>query len=218
MLRWSPVLAILSVALAFPAQAQIFWQSPDLSAPVLLAPEPGFGVPMPGATSAEQKAALVWNLRSGLNVAALQCGFDPFLKIDNHYNGMLVNHREELAAAFSALTGYFNRTAKSVRGGQSAIDTYGTRSYSQFSSVSGQLTFCYVAGKIARSAIFAPRGKLYVVAQERLRELYTSVKGRVGEQQFRPTWTQVSRPALPDTRDGCWKGDRYSGSCGWVTN
>jgi hypothetical protein len=215
-LRWFTAFGIVSAAFTVPAQAQIFWHAPDLSAPVLVAPEPGFGVAMPGATPTEQKAALVWNLRSGLNVAALQCGFDQFLKLDDQYNIMLVNHREELAAAFSSLTGYFNRTAKSARGGQSAIDTYGTRTYSQFSSVSGQLTFCSVAGQVARAAIFAPRGKLNVVAQERLRELYSGVKGRLGEQQFRPTWTQLRSPPMPDARETCWKSNKYTGSCGWT--
>ncbi len=218
MLRLITVAGLACATLAAPAEAQIFWQAPDMTGAPLLSPEVGFGVPLPGANATEQKAALTWSLRSGLNVAALQCGFDPYLKIDDQYNVMLINHRDELAAAFTTLTTYFTRTAKSPKGGQKAIDTYGTRSYSQFSAVSGQLTFCTVAGQVARAAIFAPKTKLYTIAQDRLRELYTGVKGKLGEQQFRPTWTQLRRPPLPDTNDSCWKKNKYTGACSWSYN
>jgi hypothetical protein len=198
-----------------PASAQIFWSPPDLSGPPLLGPESGYGVAMAGATPAEQQAALVWNMRSGLNVAALQCGFEPLLRTEPHYNAMLYNHREELAGAFKTLTAYFKRTSKTPKAAQGAIDTYGTRTYSSFSAVSGQLTFCTVAGRIGRAALSTPRGSLNVLAQEQLRSLYLGVKGKQGEQQFRSVRLDFRRP-LPSLEDRCWKGKNYNKGCGML--
>jgi hypothetical protein len=202
-------------AFSAPASAQLFWSPPDLSGPPLTGPEPGFGVAMPGASPAEQKAALVWNMRSGLNVAALQCGFEPLLRTEPHYNAMLYNHREELAAAFGTLTSYFKRTSKTPKAAQGAIDTYGTRTYSSFSAVSGQLTFCTEAGRIGRAALSVPRGSLSILAQEQLRSLYLGVKGKQGEQQFRAARLDFRRP-LPSLEDRCWKGRNYNKGCGMV--
>ena len=213
--KYFPAACLALLALATPAQAQIFWSPPDLSGPILTGPEPGYGVAMPGATAAEQKAALVWNMRSGLNVAALQCGFEPLLRTEPHYNAMLSNHREELASAFSTLTAYFKRTNKTPRAAQGAVDTYGTRTYSSFSAVSGQLTFCTAAGRIGRAALGTPRGSLAVLAQEQLRSLYNGVKGKQGEQQFRMARLDFRRP-LPSLEARCWKGSKYIKGCGMV--
>jgi hypothetical protein len=204
--------ALPLVALPSSASAQIFWSPPDLSGLPMTGPEPGYGVAMPGATLGELKAALTWNLRSGLNVSALQCGFEPLLRTEPHYNAMLSNHREELAAAFSTLTGYYKRTNKTPKAGQNAIDTYGTRTYSSFSAVSGQLTFCTIAGKIGRAALSTPRGSLGMLASEQLRSLYDGVKGRKGETQFRAVRLTFRR-ALPSLDERCWKGSKYAKGC-----
>lgn len=211
-------LAAVCLALAAipaPVSAQIFWQTPELAGPPLFAPEAGFGVALPGATPAETKAALTWSLRSGLNVAALQCAFEPTLRTLENYNALLTNHREELATSFNALSAYFKRTNKTVKAGQNALDAYGTRTYSGFSAVRGQLTFCTAAGRVSTSALFAPRGQLNTVAQERLRELYNGVNSKAGEQLFRPTWTQIRRPALANMDANCWKKNSYITSCGY---
>jgi hypothetical protein len=207
-------LVSIAALAASPARAQIFWQAPLLSGPPLLTAEPGYGTVLPGATTAEQKAALLWNLRSGLNVAALQCGFEPSLRVLENYNGILTNHREELQASFDVLSAYFKRTSKTVKLGQTALDRFGTRNYSSFSSVSGQLAFCTVAARISTAALFAPRGKMVMVAQDRLRELYNAVKTRMGEQQFRQV--RFVRPfLLPRLDESCWKKNKYISSCGW---
>ena len=52
---------------------------------------------------------LLWNLRAGLNVAALQCQFSPYLRTVANYNALLAHHNRELAAAYTALEGYFRR-------------------------------------------------------------------------------------------------------------
>jgi hypothetical protein len=205
-------LPILLFAIALPAQAQIYLKPANMAGAEMLGPEPGYGVPIPGANAAEQKAALVWSLRSALNVAALQCGFEPALRTFENYNALLVNNREELASSYVTLTEYFKRTAKTVKAGQSALDSYGTRVYSGFSAVAGQLNFCTSAGKIGSAAIFAPRGQLGSFAQKRLRELYNAVKSGAGEQQFpgmRPLTFLV-----PNFSSNCWKKNKYVSSCG----
>ncbi len=214
MSRFSLVTIPFAVFLAQPASAQIFYQPPNLSGPPLLTAEAGFGTILPGATPTEQKAALLWNLRSGLNVAALQCGFEPALRVLENYNSMLINHREELQSSYDSLIGYFNRTTKSAKLGQTAIDKFGTRNYSSFSAVSGQLAFCTVAARISNAGIFAPRGQLAKVAQDKLRELYNAAKTRMGEQQFRQV--RLDRTFfLPRLEDNCWKKNKYNSSCGW---
>ncbi len=207
------VAGLLALFLVTPACAQIYLKPIDLSGLPLLAPEPGYGVAMPKATSSEQRAALVWNLRSGLNVAALQCGFEPALRTLENYNALLTNHRDELQSAFNTLSGYFKRTSKTAKGGQTALDVYGTRTYSSFSAVVGQLNFCNAAGRISNLALFAPRGQLNTVAQERLRELHNGVKSRAGEQQFGRAVVNFT-PLYPNLDSRCWKKSKYVSSCG----
>jgi hypothetical protein len=69
--------AILAGVAASPASAQFFFKSHDMAGQPVTGAEPGILPPMPGATPAELDAALVWSLRSALNVAALQCQFEP---------------------------------------------------------------------------------------------------------------------------------------------
>ncbi len=204
---------LMGVMLSTQAHSQIYLKPVDLSGPVLLAPEPGYGVALPNATIAEQKAAMVWNLRSGLNVAALQCGFEPALRTLENYNALLTNHKDELQASFNALSAYFKRTNKTVKAWQNALDVYGTRTYSAFSAVSGQLNFCTAAGRVSNSALFAPRGKLATTAQERIRELYNGVKSKAGEQQFGRAVVNAT-PLYPSLDSRCWKKSKYVSSCG----
>ncbi len=207
------ILLALGALVALPAQAQIYWQPPDLSGAPMLEPEVGYGVILPKATAAENQATLVWSLRSALNVGALQCNFEPTLMTTNNYNAMLTNHRDELAAAYATLNAYFKRTTKTVAAAQKAFDAYNLKIYSSFSAVTGQLAFCTVVGRVSSQAIFAPRGQLITVAQKRLRELYNTIKIRSGEQQFR-RWQVNGRPRMPVLEDRCWKGKTYTQSCG----
>jgi hypothetical protein len=207
--------ALTALALPYSAHAQLYYKSPDLSGPPLLAPEVGYGVTIPGANPAELKAALVWNMRSGRNVAALQCGFEPTLQVLENYNAMLTNHRDELQSSFNALSGYFKRINKTVKGGQTALDTYGTRTYSSFSAVGGQLNFCLAAGRLSKLALTAPRGQLAALAQERLRELYNGVKSKAGEQQFGRARFSVTT-FYPNMDSRCWKKNKYVSQCGMV--
>lgn len=213
MLRLSLCLAPIMILSCAPATAQIFWQPPDNSGPPMLTLEPGFGVALPGATIVEQRAALLWSLRSGLNVAALQCGFAPTLRAVENYNAIINNHRVELDFAFATIGAYFKRTQGNVAAGQKALDSYGTKTYSSFSAVRGLNSFCTSAGKIGRRALFTPRGSLSIMAGEHLRELIKSVNG-AGEQQFRQLRpTVVAR--FPKLDNKCWKKSNYKLECGW---
>jgi hypothetical protein len=196
--------------------AQIYWLAPDLSGPPLTGYEAGMGVPLPGATTLEQNAAIVWNMRSGLNVAALQCGFEPTLRTLENYNAMLSDHKDEMAKAFNTLTAYFKRTSKTPKAGQSALDTFGTRTYSGFSTVKTQLIFCTAAGHVGRIGLFTPKGQFGTFATEHLRELRNSLTAK-GEQQFRAV-RPASPISMPRMDERCWKkGKNYDQRCGFDT-
>ncbi len=211
--RFASLVIALTALSVSPAKAQLFWLPPEFVAGPLSGYEPGMGVPLPGANAAEQNAAIMWGMRSGLNVAALQCGFEPTLRTLENYNAMISNHAEELAAAFNTLGAYFKRTSKSVAAGQKALDTFGTRTYSGYSTVSAQKGFCTAAGKIGRRGLFAKRGQFLAFAQNNLRELRSSLI-LAGEQQFR--YARASQEVhVPRFDAGCWKRDTYIASCGW---
>ena len=144
---------------------------------------------------------------------ALQCQFDRTLLTENTYNTTLTNHKAELEASFAKITAYFNRTNKNAKLAQNALDRYGTRTYLGFSTVQGQLGFCLTGSKIARRAVFTPRGSFTTLAIERLRELRNSLIV-AGEQQFRYPVPRVNVPMVSfDNR--CWdKRGRYKRECG----
>jgi hypothetical protein len=208
------LLSVLTGLVPAAAPAAFFWKPPNLRGEPVVGTEPGIlASALPGATPAELRAALVWNLRSGLNVAALQCQFEPTLLTRNQYNAMLDNHRDELAQAYQVLSNYFKRTDK--KNGQTKLDQYGTRTYSSFSTVLGQYTFCETASAIGRQAIFTPKGQLYRVAEQRLRELRNSL-ALAGEQQF-TFWIPPYTPLLPPFDNRCWtKKNQLNGRCGWT--
>jgi hypothetical protein len=207
------VLALGLTAATVPASAQFYWQPADTSGAVLAGYETGMGPPLPGATMVEQKAAIVWNMRSALNVAALQCGFEPTLRTLENYNAILGNHTVEMTAAFNTLTSYFKRTNKTAAAGQKALDTYGTRVYSSFSTVQSQLEFCATAGRVGRIALFTPRGSFVTMAEEHLRAVRNSLI-RTGEQKFRYGIPRLVR--MPNFDNRCWKKNSYITSCGFT--
>lgn len=203
------VAATLSLSAIAPARAQLFYQLPDYRGAPIAAGEAGIGVALPAATPDEERAGLAWQMRAGLNVAALQCQFDPLLQIKDSYAGVLTNHREELATVYTRLTNYFKRTAANPKAGQDALDRYGTRTYTGFSTIQAQLSFCQTASRIARSAQFVPRGSFTTFAVERLRELRGALTPG-GEQLFRPT--TLAPQLMLDFSAACWdRRGRYKG-------
>lgn len=166
-----------------PASAQFFLRSHDFRGDAVTGSDGALSQSLPGATDAELRAATAWNMRAALNVAALQCQFEPTLLTVNNYNAILKDHEAELKGSFDTLSKYFVRTAKTPRAGQAALDQFGTRTYSSFATVSAQFGFCQTASEIGRDATFAPRGSFGTLAAARLRELRNSLTP-YGEQHF----------------------------------
>ena len=95
-------------------------------------------------------AASIWHLRSGLNVAALQCGTAS----SDQYNAMLRVHKTALATAFKSLEGEYR-----ARGGdwQDRFDDTMTRLYNYFAQPPAQRGFCEAAIPVlAEAATVAP--------------------------------------------------------------
>ena len=203
---------------AQPVSAQFYLQSHDMTGKPVSGEEPDIGFSMPGATPVELRAGLLWNMRAGLNVAALQCQFEPTLLVVSNYNSMLKDHDGEFDAAQATLNKYYLRTAKgkSKKAGSDAFDQFGTHIYSSFSTVTAQRNFCQTANLLGRDAIFTPRGGLTALAQGRMRELRNSLVP-YGEQAV-PSYLYARTDNLPMPRlDAvCWskKGEWVEKKCG----
>lgn len=167
--------ALIMFGLAMPAAApaQLFLVPPSYPSAPIDGSDPLVGLPLPGATPAEYRAHVLWNLRSGLNVAALQCQFSPFLRTVSNYNAILAHHNRELAAAYTALEGYFRRV--NGRTGPRQFDLYSTQTYNGFSTLDGQLGFCQTAARIGREALATPKGQFGQLAINRMREFRASL-------------------------------------------
>ncbi|MEH3122072.1 MAG: hypothetical protein PGN16_08850 [Sphingomonas phyllosphaerae] len=191
-----------------PAAAQFYMKSKDLRGERVRGDEPGIGQLLPGANADELRAAMVWNMRAALNVAALQCQFEPTLLTVQNYNAILADHKQELAQSYALLGKYFERTAKSKKEGQNALDQFGTRTYSGFATVAAQYGFCTTTSNIGREALYAPRGSFGEIALGRMREVRNSLTPW-GEQQFPRMLVSLTPAALPRFDKACWKKDEF---------
>ena len=208
--------ASLAVGMAGTQQAgaQLFVNDPDFKPGPLEPGDPIVGLPIPGATGAEHRANLLWNLRAGLNVAALQCQFSPYLRAVDNYNGILAHHSEELAGAYTTLNNYFKRVQGSPAKGQKAFDDYTTMTYNNFSTMHAQLGFCQTASNIAKEALTRPKGQFHVTAQNRMRELRNSLVPAY-ERGLTYNPYQIRMPQLPELREECFdKKNRLRKRCG----
>ncbi|PSJ37968.1 hypothetical protein [Allosphingosinicella deserti] len=193
--------ALVAGSLSTAASAQMFFSPPDFKPGPIDPSDPLVGLPIPGATPAEYRAHLLWNLRSGLNVAALQCQFAPYLRSVSNYNGILAHHAPELASAYTTLNGYFKRVHGAK--GQKLFDDYSTMTYNNFSTLQGQLGFCQVASDIAKQALATPKGQLYALGQSRMRELRNSLAAaQEPALVYNPYAIRV--PTLPPLGPECW--------------
>lgn len=207
------LLAASALAVA-PAAAQLFVVPPDFRGEPVTGSEPGIGLPIPGATPQEYNAHLVWNLRSGLNVAALQCQFSPSLRLVDNYNDILAHHSVELADAYSRLNGYFKRI-HGPKEGQRLFDDYSTKTYNGFSTLYAQRGFCHTSASISRDALFAPKSGLAPVARLRMRELRNSLVP-AGERLFMGGNVRtISYEPFSQLNPACYdKKDRLRRPCG----
>jgi hypothetical protein len=195
------------------AQAQIYLKSPDFSGGPVTGGETGVLSPLPGAKPEELHAGLVWSLRAALNVAALQCQFEPSLLTLNQYNYLIKDRAGEFSKAYATLNGYFKRLNKTPKAAQTAIDQYGTRTYLGFSTVQGQLGFCLTASRVGRAALFAPKDGMRELAMRRMRELRNSMIP-MGEQQFSRFLMPPYQAKLVTLDPKCWdKKDLLKKTC-----
>jgi hypothetical protein len=209
------LLAAGAAALAGPqaASAQLFLTAPDFKPGPIEPSDPLVGLPIPGATPAEYRADLIWNFRAGLNVAALQCQFSPFLRVVQNYNGILVHHSAELASAYTTLNNYFKRVNGPVKGAK-AFDDYSTMTYNGFSTLQAQLGFCQAASNIAKSALTVPKGHLIDVALQRMRELRNSLVPAIDPSSAPNNPYAIPLQAIPSMADQCWdKNNQLKPAC-----
>jgi hypothetical protein len=220
--QWKKVVrsaAVVGAVLAasagpYSAGAQLFVTEPDFKAGTIDPSDPLVGLPIPGATPAEHRANLLWNMRAGLNVAALQCQFSPYLRAVDNYNGILAHHSEELASAYTTLNAYFKRVQGTPAKGQKAFDDYTTMTYNNFSTLQAQLGFCQTASNIAKEALTRPKGQFHATAQNRMRELRNSLVPAY-ERALAYNPYQISMPQLPELREECFdKKNRLRKRCG----
>lgn len=196
------------------AGAQLFLNDPDFKRGPIDPGDALVGIPVPGATPAEQRAALLWNLRAGLNVGALQCQFSPYLRAVDNYNAILAHHSEELAGAYTVLNKYFARVQRDPKKGQKAFDDYTTMTYNNFSTMQAQLGFCQTAASIAKEALTRPKGQFHVTALERMRELRNSLVPAY-ERGLAYNPALIRMPVLPELREECYdKKNRLRKRCG----
>lgn len=195
-------IAVLAFAGAPAAPAQMFMNTPDFKPGPIEGSDPLLGFALPGATPAEYRAHLLWTMRAGLNVAALQCQFSPFLRSVDNYNGVLAHHSKEFADAYAALNAYFKRI-HGAKEGQRKFDDYSTVTYNGFSTLQAQYGFCNVASNISKEALTRPKGDLYLTAQSRMRELRNSlVPAFDSVTGYNPG--AIPMPQVPPLSDDCY--------------
>lgn len=217
MKSWLKIVGAAAVTAALPAaaDAQLFVNEPPFQKGPIEGSDPIVGLPIPGATPAEYRAHLLWNLRAGLNVAALQCQFSPYLRAVDNYNGILAHHAKELADAYTAMNNYFKRVQGSAPKGQKAFDDYTTITYNNWSTLQAQLGFCQTASDIAKEALLRPKGQLYQTAQARMREFRSSLTPAYDRLLVYNPYTMIREPALPPLDPTCYdKKDRLRKKCG----
>ena len=197
------------------ASAQLYVNDPDFKAGPIEANDPLVGLAVPGATPAEYRAHLLWNLRAGLNVAALQCQFSSYLRAVDNYNSILAHHSEELASAYTAMNAYFKRVQGNPAKGQKAFDDYTTITYNKWSTFEAQYGFCQTASHIAKEALIRPKGELHTVALRRMRELRNSQTPASDRVTLSYNPYLIKMPPLPELRAQCFdKKNRLKKACG----
>ncbi|HEX2764362.1 MAG TPA: hypothetical protein VHM92_11060 [Allosphingosinicella sp.] len=206
--------ATLIAAVPAPAFAQLFLTPVNLRASPIAAGDPLVGIALPGATEAENRAALLWNLRAGLNVAALSCQFSDYLRGVANYNGFLAHHSVELADAYLTLNNYYKRKLGAAKG-QKAFDDYSTATYNNWSTLQAQRIFCQTATNILKTALATPKGQLIDVAQARMRELRSSLVPAFDPRpSYNPYTIRLSVP-IPPLAPQCWsKKNELRIACG----
>jgi hypothetical protein len=124
-------------------------------------------------TKAEIEANAVWNVRAGLNVAALQCQYSRFLATTANYNAILQHHGDEFARAQQTMIGHFKRYVGARA--TNSFDQYTTQTYNSYSTLDAQYNFCEAAALAGRRVLTIPKGELGRVALDRAGDMRASL-------------------------------------------
>lgn len=103
-------------------------------------------------------AQSLWNLRSGLNVAALNCLDPAYAPLAARYGAMLKTHSRELSAANRAIASEFRKRYGS--GYRAEQDAYLTKVYNYFALPPVLDAFCKASLALSEELVRIPRGKL----------------------------------------------------------
>ena len=131
------------------------------------------------------QAATVWQLRSGLNVAALACRGAGEAAIVAGYNRLLADHRAELASVY--------RTVAREYGSESAFDAAMTRTYNTYAQPAAQAALCANAEDVLAAIGDRPLGEVADTALARLQGNAQPGYGQV--------MTQVAVATIPHILD-----------------
>lgn len=106
----------------------------------------------------EATAQRVLELQTMLNVAGLQCRYDPTLKVLDNYNQFIRNVRPQFLSQLKVLETRFKRTGG--RSWQNALDKHRTKLFNSYSTVNDQVPFCLKSAEILLQASVLPAGEL----------------------------------------------------------
>ena len=111
-------------------------------------------------------AQITWNLRSALNVAALNCQDSQYLGLVDNYSAFLKRNERQLSLANKTVQGEFRQrygsTARDVQ------DTYMTQVYNYFALPPAKREFCQVAYGISGEVMAIEPAQLDVFASTAL--------------------------------------------------
>lgn len=113
--------------------------------------------------SDEQK---LWNVRSGLNVAALNCRSNEHISLADNYRAFLQKHRRQLSRTNRDLASQYR--AEHGRRYRDAQDAYMTRVYNYFALPPALPAFCDVAHEIGQEIVNVPSGQLHIFTESAL--------------------------------------------------
>ncbi|WP_338466260.1 hypothetical protein RXV95_11895 [Novosphingobium sp. ZN18A2] len=135
--------------------------------PPPLASRPPANAPSNGYVSPGRAAPAVWELRSGLNVAALTCRGRSRASVAPAYRRMLARHRALLSAAYQE---------EVHRYGARAFDHQQTRVYNRYSNQRSPERFCRTAASVAQEAGGMPSSRLSPAARGLVAQLQRSLR------------------------------------------
>lgn len=111
-------------------------------------------------------AEMIWALRGGLNVAALQCSNRA---LSDHYNQILRRHRSILNEAYAAEQARYGKLHG--RAGIARHDVEMTKLYNRFANLPHRSRYCEDAARLAAELLAMPSDRLPTVARRALMRL-----------------------------------------------